>query len=74
LKDAQPYPIGTSGETWGESEKALGLCMGVTNAKYVGTTKVYPDSPNVDDETCIVAQVATVTGGLEYLTRAANTL
>ena len=47
--------------------RALGLCMGVSNAKYVTTTEVYPDSPGVDDETCTNAQVAAVAGGLEYI-------
>ncbi len=45
----------------------LGLCMGVTNARYVTTTEVYPDSPKVDDENCINAQVAAIVGGLDYL-------
>ncbi|MCL1139803.1 M14 family metallopeptidase [Shewanella pneumatophori] len=47
--------------------KALGLCAGVTDAKYVTTTEVYPDSPLSDDENCILAQVAAITGGLDYL-------
>ncbi|ABV86874.1 M14 family metallocarboxypeptidase [Shewanella pealeana] len=47
--------------------KALGLCAGVTDAKYVTTTEVYPDSPLADDENCILAQVAAITGGLDYL-------
>ena len=47
--------------------KALGLCAGLSGAKYVTTTEVYPDSPLVDDENCIVAQVAAITGGLDYL-------
>ena len=46
--------------------RKLGLCMGFTDATYVTTTEVYPDSPQVDDEDCIKAQVATVTGGLEH--------
>jgi hypothetical protein len=41
--------------------------MGFTNANYVTTTEVYPDSPDVSDEDCINAQVAAVTGGLDYL-------
>jgi hypothetical protein len=45
----------------------LGLCMGLTNANYVTTTEVYPDSPRVDDETCILAQVAAITGGLDFI-------
>ena len=62
--------IGEKLEQWGVinyAAKALGLCMGVSNAEYVGTTEVYPDSPGVDDENCIVAQVAAVTGGLDYI-------
>ncbi|EAQ98858.1 M14 family metallopeptidase [Congregibacter litoralis] len=47
--------------------KGLGLCMGVTDAPFVTTTEVYPDSPLVTDNDCIAAQVAAVTGGLEYL-------
>ncbi|MFK7829398.1 MAG: M14 family metallocarboxypeptidase [Congregibacter sp.] len=45
----------------------LGLCAGMTNAPYRTTTEVYPDSPQVDDENCILAQVAAVSGGLDYL-------
>jgi len=45
---------------------ALGLCMGVTDAPYVTTTEVYPDSALVDDETCIRAQMAAIVGGLEF--------
>lgn len=47
--------------------KPLGLCMGMTNAPYVTTTEVYPDSPKTNPEECIVAQVASITGGLDYL-------
>ncbi len=47
--------------------RALGLCMGLTEASYVTTTEVYPDSPKVDDENCIIAQVAAITGALEHL-------
>jgi hypothetical protein len=49
----------------------LGLCMGVTNARFVTTTEVYPDSPKVTDENCIEAQVAAITGGLKYLIQSA---
>lgn len=45
----------------------LGLCAGVTEAPYRTTTEVYPDSPQVDDENCIQAQVAAVCGGLNFL-------
>ncbi len=49
----------------------LGLCMGVTKARFVTTTEVYPDSPKVTDENCIEAQVAAITGGLKYLIQSA---
>lgn len=49
------------------SATELGLCMGFTNAAYVTTTEVYPDSANATPEECILAQVAAITGGLDYL-------
>ena len=67
--------IGETLQQWGVinyAAKALGLCMGVTDADCVTTTEVYPDSPKVDDENCIEAQVAAVTGGLAYLARDMN--
>jgi hypothetical protein len=45
----------------------LGLCASLTGADYTTTTEVYPDSPKADDENCILAQVACVNSGLEYL-------
>lgn len=48
-------------------KKKLGLCGGFTNAQFVSTTEVYPDSPLVDDENCNQAQVAAITGALDYL-------
>jgi hypothetical protein len=47
--------------------KALGLCAGLSDATYKTTTEVYPDSPKADDENCICAQVAAITGGLDYI-------
>ena len=49
--------------------RELGLCMGLTDAPYVTTTEVYPDSPLVDDENCIQAQVIAITSGLDYLSK-----
>ncbi|MFV8817031.1 M14 family metallopeptidase [Haliea sp. E17] len=46
--------------------RQLGLCAGVTNAPFRTTTEVYPDSPRVDPENCIQAQVAAVTAALEF--------
>lgn len=62
--------IGEPLQQWGVinyAARKLGLCMGLTNAKYVTTTEVYPDSPKSDDENCILAQVAAVTGALNYV-------
>jgi hypothetical protein len=64
--------IGEPLQQWGVINYAagpLGLCMGMTNADYVTTTEVYPDSPGMDPEICIDAQVAAVRGGLEYCLR-----
>ncbi|KGK00149.1 M14 family metallopeptidase [Thalassotalea sp. ND16A] len=47
--------------------KELGLCAGFSDSEYCTTTEVYPDSPKVDDENCIVAQVASITGGLDFI-------
>lgn len=47
--------------------KALGLCTGFSDARFNTTTEVYPDSPKVDDENCIQAQVAAVTSGLDFV-------
>ena len=47
--------------------KKLFLCGGFSDADYTTTTEVYPDSPKATDEICILAQVAAITGGLDYL-------
>lgn len=44
----------------------LGLCAGITNAKYTTTTEVYPDSPKATPEQCNDAQVAAVCGAIDY--------
>lgn len=46
--------------------KGAGLCMGLSNARYVTTTEVYPDSANATPEACIQAQVAAVEGALKF--------
>ncbi|TRY33102.1 M14 family metallocarboxypeptidase [Aliiglaciecola sp. M165] len=48
-------------------KRKLFLCGGFAGGQYVTTTEVYPDSSKVDDENCIVAQVAAITGGLDYI-------
>lgn len=47
--------------------KRLGLCAGVTDARYTTTTEVYPDSPRATPEQCNDAQVAAVRAALEFL-------
>ncbi len=46
--------------------KALGLCAGVTGARFTTTTEVYPDSPRATPEICNAAQVAAVRAALDY--------
>ena len=46
--------------------KKLGLCAGVTNARFTTTTEVYPDSDNATPEICNAAQVAAVRAALDF--------
>ncbi len=46
--------------------KKLGLCAGITNARYVTTTEVYPDSPRSTPQQCNDAQVAAVRAAFDY--------
>ena len=46
--------------------KSLGLCAGVTDATYVTTTEVYPDSPRTTPDECNAAQAAAVRGALDH--------
>ena len=52
--------------------KALSLCAGLTDATFVSTTEVYPDSPKVDAENCIQAQVAAIIGALNFVSENAS--
>ncbi len=47
--------------------KKLGLCTGFSDAKFNTTTEVYPDSPLVDNDNCILAQVAVIKSALDYI-------
>lgn len=47
--------------------KAMGLCPGITGARYTTTTEVYPDSPRATPEQCIRAQVAAVVAAIDFL-------
>ncbi|MFK8022577.1 MAG: M14 family metallocarboxypeptidase [Ilumatobacter sp.] len=50
--------------------RQLGLCAGITEARYTTTTEVYPDSPAATPHICIDAQVAAVRAALELLVAA----
>ena len=44
----------------------LGLCAGMTGARFTTTTEVYPDSPRATPEQCSAAQVAAVRAGIDF--------
>lgn len=44
----------------------LGLCAGMTGARFTSTTEVYPDSPKVTDNDCNAAQVAAASAALDF--------
>jgi hypothetical protein len=46
--------------------KRLGLCGGITDARYKTTTEVYPDSPRATPEQCNAAQVAAVCAAIDF--------
>ena len=45
---------------------ALGLCAGMTGARYLTTTEVYPDSPRATPEQCNAAQAAAVCAAIDH--------
>lgn len=52
--------------------RQLGLCAGITGARYTTTTEVYPDSPRATAEQCNAAQVAAVCAGIDFALAAAQ--
>jgi hypothetical protein len=44
----------------------LGLCAGMTDARYTTTTEVYPDSPRATPAQCNAAQVAAICGAIDH--------
>ncbi len=46
--------------------RELGLCAGITNAKYKTTTEVYPDCPRASPQQCTDAQVAAVCAAIDF--------
>ncbi|GAB2583626.1 M14 family metallocarboxypeptidase [Dyella jejuensis] len=49
--------------------RQLGLCAGITDARYKTTTEVYPDSPRATAEQCNAAQIAAVCAAIDYVLR-----
>jgi hypothetical protein len=49
--------------------RELGLCAGITGARYTTTTEVYPDSPRATPDQCNEAQVAAVCAAVEFVLR-----
>ena len=49
--------------------RELGLCAGITGARYTTTTEVYPDSPRATPEQCNAAQVAACCAAIEFVLR-----
>jgi hypothetical protein len=47
--------------------RALGLCAGITDARYKTTTEVYPDSPRASAEQCNAAQATAVWAALDFV-------
>ena len=46
--------------------RALGLCAGLTSARYRTTTEVYPDSPRATAEQCNAAQATAVRAAIDF--------
>ena len=46
--------------------RSIGLCAGMSDAPFVTTTEVYPDSPKASPQQCNDAQVAAVRAALDY--------
>ncbi len=51
--------------------RSLGLCAGLTGARFTTTTEVYPDSPRTTPAQCNEAQATAVRAGFEYALRPA---
>jgi hypothetical protein len=70
--DEQGHIIGMAVQQEGVihmAQRASGLCGGMTDARFVTTTEVYPDSPTASPAQCNEAQVAAVGAAIEHLQR-----
>ena len=54
------------------AKRSRGLCGGMTDARFVTTTEVYPDSPTASPVQCNEAQVAAVNAAIDYLATSAR--
>ena len=52
------------------ANRSLGLCGGMTSARFVTTTEVYPDSPTASPSQCNEAQAVAVCAAIDFLLRA----
>ncbi|HTU66709.1 MAG TPA: M14 family metallocarboxypeptidase [Steroidobacteraceae bacterium] len=50
--------------------RELGLCAGITGARFTTTTEVYPDSPRATPAQCNAAQVAATCAAIEFALQA----
>ena len=55
-------------------KRSAGLCGGMTDARFVTTTEVYPDSPSSSAAQCNDAQVAAVRAAIDFLWKRSLTL
>lgn len=46
--------------------RELGLCAGISGARFTTTTEVFPDSPRASPQQCNAAQVAAVCAAIEF--------
>ncbi len=70
LPDANGCIIGEPLQQFGVinyAKKALGLCGGMTEAQFVTTTEVYPDSPSASPAQCNQAQLVTICAAIDYV-------
>ena len=49
--------------------RELGLCAGISGARYTTTTEVYPDSPRATPDLCNEAQVTACCAAIEFVLR-----
>ena len=46
--------------------RKLGLCTGISDARYTTITEVYPDSPRANPKVCNAAQVTAVCTAIDF--------